>query len=101
MFSVENRSSKVVLPTVLLQVCRQKQPVHPVSVKTELKDIRGYQTLSWSGECHFTSCSPPVTLVFSLSVVQLSALVGGAAEIAQKKPGDAGLSWERDVLLRQ
>lgn len=64
MFSIEKGGSRVFLSTVLFQFAG-KQPTHPVSVKTELEDTRGYQTLSWSGECHFTSCSPPVTLVFS------------------------------------
>lgn len=42
-----------------------------------------------------------MTVIFSPSVVQLSALVGGAAEVTWKEPGEAGLSWEREVLFRQ
>lgn len=42
-----------------------------------------------------------MTVPFSPSVVQLSVLVGDAAEATWKEPGDAGLSWERDVLFRQ
>jgi len=33
--------------------------------------------------------------------VQLSALIGDAAKIIREEPGDAGLSWEREVLLGQ
>lgn len=35
------------------------------------------------------------------SVLQLSALVGGAAEATQKELGKAGLSWEREGLFGQ
>lgn len=94
MFSVEKGGSDCTTSSL-----QASSPTHLVSGKTELEAIRGYRTLSWSGEHRFTSCSPPVTLASSRSVVQLSALVGEAAEISQKGPGGAGLRWEREVLL--